>query len=230
MRSCRKTYAVLLCLSSSWAASAPAQTGAEKRGGLSANVELVSDYRFRGVSLSNRKPALQAGMEYEHQSGFLFGGWGSNIAENEGADIELDLYAGYSGSAAGVAYSVTAFKYFYPGASRLNYVELQSKVAAPLGPAHGWLELAFTPSQRNADQNIYTAAGISYDGPYDVTFHAKGGRENGAYRSKWDYEVGLTRSIQRVSLRAAFVTTNRRAARLGKEGSPGFFFGAGLDF
>src|SRR3954465_13684111 len=34
------------------------------------NVGLVTDYRFRGISQSRLKPALQAGIDFTHKSGF----------------------------------------------------------------------------------------------------------------------------------------------------------------
>lgn len=223
--------ALALCLSCVWSASAAAQTEVEEAEvGWSANVELVSDYRFRGVSLSDRKPAFQAGVEYVHGSGLFAGGWASTIADDDGADVEVDLYAGYSGSIAAVEYSVTATRYVYPKASGLDYFELQSEVVAPLGPVEYSCELAFTPDQKNASENIYAAAGLSYEGPHEITFHIKAGWEDGAYPSKWDYELGIAGSIGDFSLRAAYVATNRRAAGLGDEGRPAFIFGAGLGF
>jgi uncharacterized protein (TIGR02001 family) len=208
---------------------AAAQEAQEEEAGFSGSAELVSDYRFRGVSLSNRKPALQAGVEYAHSSGFFGGTWGSNIAEVDTANVELDLYAGYAGTAAGMTYTVTALKYLYPGASGLSYIELQSRVEAPLGPLNVAFEFAYTPDQENVVDNLYTAAGVSYGGPHALNLSAKLGRENGAYDRKWDWEVGISREFGPLSLRATFVGTNHRAARLGDQGSPTIMVGAGLN-
>ncbi|MEO7187119.1 MAG: TorF family putative porin [Sphingomicrobium sp.] len=214
-----------------WPASAAAQAASEDTGSaVSASIELVSDYRFRGVSLSNRKPALQAGAEYSHSSGLFAGVWGSTLAETGGANAEVDVYVGYSGSAAGLSYTVTAAKYMYPGATGLAYLELQSEVEAPLGPVTALLEVAYTPEQKNAVANLYTAAGASYEGPHGTTVTAKLGRENGGYRRKWDLELGLSRSFGPVALRAAYVVTNHRSAQLGKDGKPTLLVGAGLEF
>ncbi|EYS85711.1 hypothetical protein CF68_09885, partial [Cupriavidus sp. SK-4] len=40
-----------------------------------ANVSLVSDYRYRGISQTNLRPAIQGGFDYTHESGFYVGNW-----------------------------------------------------------------------------------------------------------------------------------------------------------
>ena len=37
------------------------------------NVGLVSDYRYRGISQSRLRPALQGGVDFSHKSGFYLG-------------------------------------------------------------------------------------------------------------------------------------------------------------
>ena len=68
---------------------------------LSANVAVTSDYIWHGVSQTNERPALQAGVEYAHESGFYIGTWGSNVdfAEDvaDPARVEIDLYGGVRG-------------------------------------------------------------------------------------------------------------------------------------
>src|SRR5947208_1968347 len=44
------------------------------------NFGLFSQYIFRGLTQTNRKPALQGGFDYAHASGFYAGIWGSNIS------------------------------------------------------------------------------------------------------------------------------------------------------
>ena len=46
---------------------------------LSANVGVVSDYRYRGISQTRLKPALQGGADFAHKSGFYVGTWASTI-------------------------------------------------------------------------------------------------------------------------------------------------------
>lgn len=197
---------------------------------LSATIEIVSDYRFRGVSLSDRKPALQAEVEYTHSSGLFAGTWGSTLAGSGGPNAEIDLYAGYSGTEAGLTYTVTALKYLYPGSSDLTYVELQSEVEAEIGLATVKVDVAYTPQQKNAVDSIYSAAEASFEGPHGITVLARGGRENGAYRHKWDWELGLRRAFGPLAVRASYVGANHRASNLGKVGKPTLLVAAGLIF
>jgi uncharacterized protein (TIGR02001 family) len=82
-------------------------------------VALVSDYRFRGVSLSGKDFAVQPYLTVSHESGLYVGAWGSNISENDGNDVELDLYAGFSGGDE-ITYDIGATYYVYPGVSNVN--------------------------------------------------------------------------------------------------------------
>jgi uncharacterized protein (TIGR02001 family) len=75
--------AVLAC------ASAHAET--------TANVALVSDYLFRGLTQTWGHPALQGGADATFENGFAAGFWGSSISDRSypGAALEIDLYASY---------------------------------------------------------------------------------------------------------------------------------------
>ena len=65
------------------------------------NVGAVSDYRYRGISQTRLKPALQGGVDYAHASGFYLGAWASTIKwikdAGGNAGVEVDLYGGYKG-------------------------------------------------------------------------------------------------------------------------------------
>jgi uncharacterized protein (TIGR02001 family) len=79
-----------ILVASLWAATAHAQ--------LSSTVDAVSDYDFRGISLSARDPALQASLDYTFgDSGFSAGAWASNVdfGADYAADVEVDYYFDY---------------------------------------------------------------------------------------------------------------------------------------
>jgi len=65
---------------------------------VSGSVSLVSDYRFRGVSLSQGRPAAQAEVSYDHASGWYAGLFGSNIQfyAHSPHEVQAVAYAGYS--------------------------------------------------------------------------------------------------------------------------------------
>jgi uncharacterized protein (TIGR02001 family) len=88
------------------------------------NVTLASDYVFRGISQSQRQPAIQGGFDYSHASGLYAGTWASNVAwvnTKDNNSMEWDFYAGYKGTFADdFSYDVGALKYYYPGSSTGN--------------------------------------------------------------------------------------------------------------
>ena len=143
----------LLALAATLAATAmPTLVHAEDAPSTSFNVGVVTDYRYRGISQSRLKPALQGGVDYSHPSGFYLGAWGSTIKwikdggtiYNEAfgtnvdvgsANVEVDLYGGYKGEITkGLGYDVGGLYYWYPsnklgrldqvGASNANTFEL----------------------------------------------------------------------------------------------------------
>jgi uncharacterized protein (TIGR02001 family) len=102
---------------------------------LSGNVAVVSDYRFRGVSETNRKPAFQGGFDLAHKSGFYVGNWNSNIKYTTNTDVylESDFYGGYATEVSGVGVDVGVLRYQYPGAGSLNTTE--AYLGLSYGPA-----------------------------------------------------------------------------------------------
>ncbi len=84
--------------------------------GMTANVALTSNYKFRGQDQGNNKPALQGGFDFS-SGGFYVGNWNSSIGfTNSG--LEMDFYAGYKGEAAGLGYDVGVLQYYYPQKSK----------------------------------------------------------------------------------------------------------------
>jgi uncharacterized protein (TIGR02001 family) len=82
-----------------------------------ATVALVSDYEFRGVSLSEGNPALQAGLDHAFDSGFALGAWTSNLDYGAGYDgnFELDFYATWSRAVTeSLAWGAGLTAYTYP--------------------------------------------------------------------------------------------------------------------
>jgi uncharacterized protein (TIGR02001 family) len=132
--------------------AAPPPAPAEAASPLSFNVSLTSDYRYRGLSQTRLKPAIQGGADYAFASGFYVGTWASTIkwikdAESAaGVDakgsVEWDLYGGYKGEIAkDLTYDVGVLAYVYPsnkygdipGAANANTTEIYG--ALTYGPA-----------------------------------------------------------------------------------------------
>jgi uncharacterized protein (TIGR02001 family) len=102
-------------------AQAAAPAAAQPEYTLSFNVGGVTDYRYRGISQSRLKPAVQGGADFALKSGFYVGTWGSSIKwiDDAGGDtsLEADLYGGYKFSFGDFAFDVGALRYFYPGSN-----------------------------------------------------------------------------------------------------------------
>jgi hypothetical protein len=124
--------ALALAASSLLATTAFAQTApaaeAPEASPITANVTVVNDYRYRGMTQSNYKPAIQGGFDYAHESGFYIGNWNSSISwigdsyplttsqPSVSAPIEMDFYAGIKKEliAPGFASDVGVLQYYYP--------------------------------------------------------------------------------------------------------------------
>ena len=92
---------------------------------VSYNIGATTDYRYRGISQTGKKPAINGGIDYAHSSGFYLGTWASSIkwikdsptppATAKGP-VEIDFYGGYKGSLAeGVGYDLGGLYYWYAG-------------------------------------------------------------------------------------------------------------------
>lgn len=202
---------------------------------VSGGIAVVSDYRFRGVSLSDKDFAVQPTVTISHESGFYVGAWGSNIAENAGDDLELDLYAGFSGGDA-VTYDIGATYYVYPGVSAFNYVEFTGKLGTTVGPATIGGQLSYVPSQDNTGNtdNVYVATNASIaipDSP--ITLTGSVGLEDGAFTggtSKIDWSLGATAEVAGFTLGVAYVDADRESTFAFKDSAAGVVFSLSYGF
>lgn len=105
---------------------AMAEDAAAPASPFTANVGVVSDYVWRGISQTSHNPAIQGGFDYAHSSGFYAGLWGSNVSwivdtgtttgGTGSAGLELDTYFGFKNSfAEDFSYDVGFIRYNYPG-------------------------------------------------------------------------------------------------------------------
>jgi uncharacterized protein (TIGR02001 family) len=107
------------------APSAAEPAAAATPGPFTANLTLTNDYRYRGISQSNFRPAIQGGFDYAHSSGFYIGNWNSSISwisdsasaagNSASAPIEMDFYGGYKYEwSKGFTADVGILQYYYP--------------------------------------------------------------------------------------------------------------------
>jgi hypothetical protein len=139
---------------------------------VSGSVGLVSDYRFRGVSQSDENLAVQGGFTIAHESGIYIGTWGSNLAgwgTFGGANMELDLIAGYKFPVGGGTLDVGATWYMYPGGfDNTDFIEPYAKLSGTAGPVSLTAGVAYAPKQEALGAwyaNGTSAANGVYDRP-----------------------------------------------------------------
>lgn len=220
---------------SAMAVSAPAfaqDEAAEEEAGpitLVGGVALVSDYRFRGVSLTDKDFAVQPYLTVKHESGLYAGVWASNLSENAGDDLEVDLYAGFSGGEE-LTYDIGATYYVYPGVSSFNYLEVTGKLGSTIGPATVGVQLSYVPEQDNTgdNDNIYYATNAAIAIPNTpITLTGSIGIEDGAFTAgdeKVDWSLGATASSNGFTAGVAYVDTNRRSIFAFKDSKAGVVF------
>ena len=118
---------------------------------ISGSATLTSDYRFRGVSQSDEGMAVQGGFTISHESGLYAGTWGSNLAgwgTFGGANMELDIYAGYKLPVGEGTLDVGGTWFMYPsGADTTDFVEFYAKLSGAVGPLSLTGTVAYAPQQ-----------------------------------------------------------------------------------
>jgi uncharacterized protein (TIGR02001 family) len=118
---------------------------------VSGSVGLVSDYRFRGVSQSDRNLAVQGGITIAHESGLYVSTWGSNLAgwgTFGGANMELDLVAGFKKSFDAITVDAGVTWFMYPaGFDNTDFFEPYVKVSTTVGPVSLLGGVAYAPKQ-----------------------------------------------------------------------------------
>ena len=80
---------------------------------VSANVSIASDYIWRGMTQTDGI-TVNGGFDYEADSGFYAGIWGSNVNFNDGAGSELDYYFGYGFEVGGIGVDLGYVAFDYP--------------------------------------------------------------------------------------------------------------------
>jgi uncharacterized protein (TIGR02001 family) len=170
---------------------------------LAFNVGAVTDYRYRGISQSRLKPALQGGIDYGN-GGFYLGTWASSIKwiKDAGGDaeVELDLYGGYKGELSkDLSYDVGVLTYQYPNnklPTNANTTEIYG--ALTFGPAtlkysHSVTNLfGFTDSKNSG----YLDLSAGFDVGHGITLTPHIGYQKVASNSDYSYtDYSLTASM-----------------------------------
>lgn len=193
---------------------------------ISGEATVVSDYRFRGVSQSNEKAAIQGGFTISHDSGFYVGTWGSSIGFANGT--EVDVVAGFSTEvSSGLTADIGATLYLYPGGgSDTSIIEPYASLSGTVGPASITGGVAWAPGGQNSlgDASaiyLYSDLGIAIpDTPFTLNGHLGYAKSDsglgGPDGDLFDYSVGVSASYKALTASVSYVNTDWKKA-LGKE-------------
>ena len=199
-----------------WASSAAAAD-------ISGEFGVVNDYRYRGVSLSDGRPAVQGTLSIEHDSGLYAELWASTLEHpGDPTDSEVDVTAGYSKDLSehvGIDLSGTFFA--YPSAGADNYFEATALITAKHSNASVSAGMSYIPRQRATrddgggdHDNIYLFGTAEYALPKTpLTLKSGLGYERGAFDEvdrggKWDWTLGAEVEVKPAKLGLAYVGSN----------------------
>jgi len=198
------------------ALAAPAQAEME----VSANVALVSDYRFRGISQSDEDIAIQGGFDVAFDNGIYIGTWGSSVDfDDDGSlgSLELDYYIGWSGDITeNTSIDVGYLYYDYPGDDSDGEGDYQEIYAS-----FSWMDLTLGFAYSDdyyfeTDTFFYYYAQYSFALAENVSLDLHVGyndlEKDGGFLatdedSYTDYSIGVTWSVAGIDLGAAYVGT-----------------------
>jgi uncharacterized protein (TIGR02001 family) len=208
----RKFYTAALSLGALLAGASTAQAQDARGWTLSGDLAAVSDYRYRGVSLSERDPAVQGEATLQASNGFYVYGWASSV-RGIGDDIELMGALGWSGAIVGeTTLDAGIDTYVYPGADDSTLYELYAILSQPVGKFTLTGEFGYFPEQTNLGDadDVYAKASVSAPLPFAETSMNVGlGWEDGAYGDdKVDWSAGFTVPLKPVEFRLSYVGTN----------------------
>ena len=220
------------CVAPAFAQTAPAASEKpESPWSFTANLGLFSDYRFRGISQTDKKPALQGGFDLGHSSGLYVGNWNSNVDSGmyNGANLEMDFYGGWKKTFDnGFGIDVGAIYYYYPGSgaggtTRISNTELY--IGGSWGPVSAKYNYAVSDffSAPDSKGSSYLDLGFNYDfgNNWGVVAHygyqylkgdARAAQIGGPFPGPdniSDWKIGGTYTVDGWVIGLAYVDTNR---------------------
>lgn len=183
----------------------------------SATIGFYSDYRLRGVSLSDKTPVMQGGIEFgvpltDTVSAFA-GAWGSSLDEDAGAGaLEADLYVGVTGKAGSLGWKATYLRIVFPDDPvEIDFDQYAFGLTFPIGPLGGSAGVVHD-EYKGGTQSTYVYGAASYafpDTPYAVK--ATLGYEDGdPYKEKWSWGLGATATYKNITFGVEYIDTDTK--------------------
>jgi uncharacterized protein (TIGR02001 family) len=201
---------------------AKAQTEIPSDFDVSGSITIVSDYRWRGLSLTGGGMAIQPNIVVDHASGVYAGVFASNIIDTPvRGDLRTQLYGGYATEIApGLNIDLGLIYYLHPNgdkaAGNSDYAELASDVSYMLGPIEAQASLNYIWKQSALESdNIYASFSLGGGIPSTpISVRAQVGHMDGGlvrFGSDghfWDWSIGATANLGRVTAGVRYVDTS----------------------
>jgi uncharacterized protein (TIGR02001 family) len=202
------------------AAAALSLTALAANAEITGTLSVVSDYNFRGISLSANDPALQGSLDYASENGFYAGAWASTIDYGDDYDgnVEVDLYAGFAGEfAEDFGYDVGLVLYTYPDSSGDRFDgtdEIHTYPEIYAGLSYKWIEVKqwYTNDYSGTgDDAYYTEGNATFELPANFGLTAHLGYNYGdAFDDTeyMDYSIGVTYTVANFDLGLGYADTD----------------------
>ena len=224
-KSVRFSAAVLLAVLAQNVLAQEAAEAPKPDNEVSFNLGATTDYRYRGISQSNLKPALQGGADYTNNpTGLYAGTWLSTIKwitdVGGKGDVEWDVYAGKRGEIVpDLSYDVGVLSYIYAnnklgditGFVDANTTELYGQLTyklANINYSQSVTNLFGVPNSKNSGYvDLWTS--IPLTDKLALGLHAgHQSIQNNSQLSYTDWKVGLSQDFFDVSFTLGVVGTN----------------------
>lgn len=200
-------------------------------GDLTFTATIANDYRYRGISQTDRNFAAQVGIDWSYmfipEIGIYTGVWGSNVDFDDGdeANIEIDVIGGVKGVVwEKLSWQFGFIEYLYPkarvGGDRYNFFELGGK----LGYDFGFLSIT---GGLNWSPDFYWKTGSAFykyadlsipitfiQMPFDLSINGHIGHQSVKENARlgipdyWEWMIGAAVKIDGFTISVNYVDTN----------------------
>ncbi len=198
----------------------------------SANVALVTDYYFRGISQTQNDGAIQGGFDWSHDSGVYVGVWSSNVAfadsDNGNVNLETDTYLGFANTIGdtGIGYDASVLRYNYNNSPNyettewtfaLNYSYFSASYSYSsdwfdTGDSSDYISLGFDydelPMGLGLSASVGKSFGDAYDSDNDARYVDAPVNPNAKDFDYVDYKIGVNRDFAGVNVDLSYVGNN----------------------
>ena len=206
--------------------------------GLTAAIDLQTDYKFRGISQNDREPSPQGTLNMTAPDGFYVGTWMSTVnwnlqgskptLPNHNPTVEVDVYGGKHTDLWGVDWNFEPYYYAYPSSDsgspnfKADYLELIDQLTKSVGPATFTATWAWSPDfSLGSGTGNYLAGMVSYTITDWLSISGNVGHQwvqAAKYNASSDYtyaDIGATATWHSFALDLRYSGTDLSAAKCG---------------